>query len=355
MISINIINFYLYNLHIIIVIESEAFYNMTKYKTSEFYIGILMMIFITGIAYSLSIFPIFSFVGPLAIAILLAVVYRNVFQYPERYRSGIQFASKIILRLAIILYGIRLNIKMIADEGFPLLFRAALVILFTIFMTFLIGKMLGVDFKLLLLLASGTGICGAAAIGAVSSILDSDEEDTALAIGMIACLGTLFALIAPLIASFTNMTPDFYGQWVGLSLHEIAQALLAGSSFGDDSLTPAILSKLSRVLLLFPVTILIVLILSFKNNNSQKKASFPYFILGFIAVSIIGTVCLQNEWMSLSFQSHVAQIATFLLTVAMAALGMSVDLNKMNRDTLKPIFTLLLTSIALSLFVWFIL
>ncbi len=328
---------------------------MTMYKTTAFYIGILLMVLITAIAYTLSFLPVFAFIGPLAIAILLSVLYRNIFQYPEKFRSGIQFTAKIILRLAIILYGIRLNIKMIADEGFPLLFRAALVIIFTIFMTFMIGKLLGVEFKLLLLLASGTGICGAAAIGAVSSILESDEEDTALAIGMIACLGTIFALVAPLIASITNMAPDFYGQWVGLSLHEIAQALLAGASFGNDSLTPAILSKLSRVLLLFPVTILIVMILSLKNNKSKKKASFPYFILGFIAVSIIGTICLQNEWMSLSFQNHVASFATFLLTIAMSALGMSVDLKKMNRDTLKPIFTLLLTSIALSLFVWFIL
>lgn len=313
------------------------------------------MVFITVAAYSLSLIPVLSFIGPLAIAILLAVVYRNVFHYPESLRSGIQFASKIILRLAIILYGIRLNIMMIVDEGFPLLFRAALVIVFTIFTTFLIGKILGVDFKLLLLLASGTGICGAAAIGAVSSILESDEEDTALAIGMIACLGTIFALVAPIVASITHMTPDVYGQWVGLSLHEIAQALLAGSSFGDDSLTPAILNKLSRVLLLFPVTILIVMILSLTNKQSKKKASFPYFILGFIAVSIIGTICLQNEWMTLTFQSQVAKIATFLLTVAMAALGMSVDVKKMNREALKPIFTLLLTSIALSLFSWLIL
>lgn len=134
--------------------------------------------------------------------------------------------------------------------------------------------MLGVDYKLLLLLASGTGICGAAAIGAVSSILDSDEEDTAIAIGMIAWLGTIFALVAPLIASITNMTPDLYGQWVGFSLHEIAQALLAGASFGDDSLTPAILSKLSRVLLLFPVTILIIVFLSFQNKESKKKHRF---------------------------------------------------------------------------------
>lgn len=328
---------------------------MTMYKTAEFYIGILLVLGITAMSYTLSLLPLLSFIGPLAIAISISILYRNIFQYPEKFRSGIQFSSKIILRLAIILYGIRLNIKMIVDEGLPLLFRAALVVLFTIFMMFMIGKILGVDQKLLLLLASGTGICGAAAIGAVSSILDSDEEDTALAIGMIACLGTIFALVAPLIATITDMTPDVYGQWVGLSLHEIAQALLAGSSFGNESLTPAILSKLSRVLLLFPVTILLVMILSFSNNKSKKKASFPYFILGFIAVSIIGTICLHNNWMTLSFQGRVAQVATFLLTAAMAALGMSVDLKKMRKDSLKPIFTLLLTSIALSLFVWFIL
>lgn len=340
-------------LYIAAVAESEAHFLMSMYRTVEFYQGILLMFFITVLAYILSLLPILSLIGPLAIAILIAVAYRNVFQYPESIRSGIIFSSKVLLRIAIILYGIRLNIKMIADEGFPLLFRASVVIMFTLFMTFMIGRMLGVDYKLLLLLASGTGICGAAAIGAVSSILDSDEEDTALAIGMIACLGTLFALAAPLIASVSDMTPDTYGQWVGFSLHEIAQALLAGSSFGNESLTPAMLSKLSRVLLLFPVTVLIILILSFQSKGSKKKASFPYFILGFIALSIIGTIFIEKGWMSLSFQSHVASIASFLLTVAMAAVGMSVDLKKFTRDALKPIFTLVLTSVALSLFVWF--
>ncbi|RNC98799.1 YeiH family protein [Lysinibacillus halotolerans] len=327
---------------------------MTKYTTTGFYLGILLMVFITFLAYSISLIPIFSFIGPLAIALLLAIIYRNVFQYPETLRSGIQFSSKMILRLAIILYGVRLNIQMIVDEGFPLLFRATIVIIFALFMTFTIGKAFGVDHKLLLLLGSGTGICGAAAIGAVSSILDSDEEDTALAIGMIACVGTIFALFAPFIATLTNMPPDIYGQWVGFSLHEIAHALLAGSSYGDESLTPAILSKLSRVLLLFPVTLIIVFIVSMKRKNAKKKASFPYFLFGFILVSIISTIGLQKGWMTISFQENIAAIASFLLTVAMAALGMSVDLRKIKKNALKPFLTLLFTSILLTLFTWWI-
>lgn len=327
---------------------------MTKYTTTGFYLGILLMVFITFLAYSISLIPIFSFIGPLAIALLLAIIYRNVFQYPETLRSGIQFSSKMILRLAIILYGVRLNIQMIVDEGFPLLFRATIVIIFALFMTFTIGKAFGVDHKLLLLLGSGTGICGAAAIGAVSSILDSDEEDTALAIGMIACVGTIFALFAPVIATLTNMPPDIYGQWVGFSLHEIAHALLAGSSYGDESLTPAILSKLSRVLLLFPITLIIVFIVSMKRKNAKKKASFPYFLFGFILVSIISTIGLQKGWMTISFQENIAAIASFLLTVAMAALGMSVDLRKIKKNALKPFLTLLFTSILLTLFTWWI-
>ncbi|MEK9199920.1 YeiH family protein [Ureibacillus sp. 179-F W5.1 NHS] len=327
---------------------------MTKYTTTGFYLGILLMVFITFLAYSISLIPIFSFIGPVAIALLLAIIYRNVFQYPETLRSGIQFSSKMILRLAIILYGVRLNIQMIVDEGFPLLFRATIVIIFALFMTFTIGKAFGVDHKLLLLLGSGTGICGAAAIGAVSSILDSDEEDTALAIGMIACVGTIFALFAPVIATLTNMPPDIYGQWVGFSLHEIAHALLAGSSYGDESLTPAILSKLSRVLLLFPITLIIVFIVSMKRKNAKKKASFPYFLFGFILVSIISTIGLQKGWMTISFQENIAAIASFLLTVAMAALGMSVDLRKIKKNALKPFLTLLFTSILLTLFTWWI-
>lgn len=295
-----------------------------------------------------------NYLGPLAIAILIAVIIRNTLPYPQKWKTGIDFAAKKILRFAIILYGIRLNIAVVAHEGLPLIARAAGVIVGAILLTIIIGKLLKVEDNLMMLLAFGTGICGAAAIAAVSPILKAKEEDTAMAVGMIALMGTIFSLLYPAVGSLLHLAPAVYGYWSGFSLHEIAHAALAGAAYGDESLTPALLSKLSRVLLLFPVTLVLVGFLKFKKGGTGQKASFPYFLLGFLAVSALGTWGTQQGFLSASVEDAIAQTGTFFLAVAMAALGMSVDLKELKSRALKPLLMMTIVSIILSGAVLFI-
>ena len=295
-----------------------------------------------------------NYLGPLAIAILIAVIIRNTLPYPQKWKTGIDFAAKKILRFAIILYGIRLNIAVVAHEGLPLIARAAGVIVGAILLTIIIGKLLKVEDNLMMLLAFGTGICGAAAIAAVSPILKAKEEDTAMAVGMIALMGTIFSLLYPAVGLLLHLAPAVYGYWSGFSLHEIAHAALAGAAYGDESLTPALLSKLSRVLLLFPVTLVLVGFLKFKKGGTGQKASFPYFLLGFLAVSALGTWGTQQGFLSASVEDAIAQTGTFFLAVAMAALGMSVDLKELKSRALKPLLMMTIVSIILSGAVLFI-
>ena len=310
--------------------------------------GILFTFTIALAAYGLALLPGISVIGPLAIAIILAMIIRNFVFEPKAWQKGINFSSKIILRVAIIIYGVRLNMKLIYDQGLPFIGRAALVVLIGIGLMLLLSHLFGVDRNLALLLGCGTGICGAAAIGAVAPIVNSKNEDTALAVGMIALLGTGFALIAPIIASVTGMSATVYGEWVGFSVHEIAHAALAGDTYGDTSLTAALMAKLSRVLLLFPVTMLIVWLVSRKEKGeSTKKASFPLFIVGFLAVSIISTVGLESGWLTVQVQGKIASFASFLLAVAMAALGLTINLRQLKGKALKPLMLLATTSVLL--------
>lgn len=313
-----------------------------------------MVLIIAIVSYFLSKVPMLNYLGPLAIAILIAVIIRNTLPYPQKWKTGIDFAAKKILRFAIILYGIRLNIAVVAHEGLPLIARAAGVIVGAILLTIIIGKLLKVEDNLMMLLAFGTGICGAAAIAAVSPILKAKEEDTAMAVGMIALMGTIFSLLYPAVGSLLHLAPAVYGYWSGFSLHEIAHAALAGAAYGDESLTPALLSKLSRVLLLFPVTLVLVGFLKFKKGGTGQKASFPYFLLGFLAVSAIGTWGTQQGFLSASVEDAIAQTGTFFLAVAMAALGMSVDLKELKSRALKPLLMMTIVSIILSGAVLFI-
>lgn len=310
--------------------------------------GILFTIVIAIIAFFLSKLPFLNYLGPLAIAIIIAVIIRNSLPYPQQWKSGLDFSSKKILRFAIILYGIRLNIAMIVNEGLPLIVKSAGVIVGAFLLTIIIGKLLGVEEKLMMLLAFGTGICGAAAIAAVSPILKAKEEDTAMAVGMIALMGTIFSLLYPTVGQLLHLTPEAYGYWSGFSLHEIAHAALAGAAFGDASLTPALLAKLSRVVLLFPVTLLLVGFLKIKKGGAEQKASFPYFLLGFLAVSALGTWGTVQGWLSQNVQNMIAGTGTFFLVVAMAALGMSVDFKELKSRALKPLIMLTIVSAILS-------
>ncbi|MEG0384440.1 MAG: putative sulfate exporter family transporter [Solibacillus sp.] len=314
----------------------------------NFIYGILLTFLIASSSYMLAKLPILSIIGPLALAIFMAIIIRNFFFNPTKWQKGITFSAKKILRFAIILYGVRLNMVVIFDEGLPYLVRAVFAVIIGIGVMLLLAKWLKVDSTFALLLGGGTGICGAAAIGAISPIVRADDDDTALAVGMISLVGTLFALAMPFLGNVLQMSPEMYGQWVGLSVHEVAHAALAGAAFGDESLAPAFLAKLSRVLLLVPVTMIIVWIVSRKQQTENtQKPPFPYFVLGFLAISIISTITLENGWMSVEMQQSIATFASFLLAMSMAGLGLSINLKQLQAKAIRPLLLLTLTSVIL--------
>lgn len=309
--------------------------------------GILLPIGLAGLAYTFALIPGLSSIGPLPIAILLAVLFRNFVYNASQWQPGIDFSSKVLLRIAIVLYGVRLNIMLLFQEGLSLIGIAAIVIIFTFIIVLLLAKWLKVEQSFALLLATGTAICGAAAIGAVSPIIKSDRNDTALSAALIAIVGTIFALAAPFAEQLFHLSPEAYGTWVGYSAHEIAHAVLAGDYFGSQSLPTALMAKLSRVFLLFPVTIIFSWWMNRKQQVAGAKAKFPFFIIGFIIVSLISTAGFYVGYMNEAIQTMISTIATFLLCVSMAALGLSIDLRSMKKTAVKPLILLVIASICI--------
>lgn len=171
--------------------------------------GIAFTFLIALLGFLLAMVPGFDQIGQLACAIIIAVVYRQIFGYPEAIRTGIGFSSKRLLRAAIILYGLKLNIDTVIQDGLGLLARDALVIIFAIVLTVWIAKMLKADKMISLLLGVGTGICGAAAIAAVAPIVKAKDDDTAIGVGIIALMGTVFAIGYTIIGPLLPISP-FY-------------------------------------------------------------------------------------------------------------------------------------------------
>ncbi|RRN67238.1 putative sulfate exporter family transporter [Peribacillus simplex] len=312
--------------------------------------GIGFTLIIAVLGFILAALPGLNHIGPLACAILLAVVYRQVFGYPEKLRTGIQFSSKKLLRFAIILYGLKLNMIVIFHQGFPLLLRGTMTIIFSFVVLMIIAKWLKADLNLSLLLSVGTGICGAAAIAAVSPIIKAKDEDTAMGVGIIALVGTVFSIIYTLIYPFLSIGPMNYGNWVGISLHEIGHVALAAAPAGQDALAHALLAKLTRVFLLIPVCFILMLWMKKKGKiEGEARFEFPWFLIGFIVMSFVGSYIIGNKVLvSPKVMSDIADFTSFMLTMSMTGLGLNISLKELRTKAIRPLIAIIITSFLLS-------
>lgn len=315
------------------------------------YKGIGFTFLIALLGYGLALIPGLKLIGPMACAIILAVVYRQIWGYPDAFRSGIQFSSKKLLRFAIILYGLKLNINVIFHEGLGLLAWDAGTIIFAISITMLLAKWLKADTSISLLLGVGTGVCGAAAIAAVAPIIKAKDEDTATSVGIIALVGTIFSIGYTLLLPTLNMSAEKYGIWSGISLHELAHVALAAAPGGEDALAIALLAKLGRVFLLIPLCFILVYWMKRKNNSDANgKVEIPWFLFGFIAMSFFGSYMLGIYIpITDSVMKGIATATTFILTTAMVGLGLNISLAEVKTKAMRPLVAMLITSIALSL------
>src|SRR5699024_2912639 len=321
-------------------------------------LGIAFTFLIAALGYLLAMVPGSDHVGQLACAIIIAVIYRQIFGYPEIIRKGITFSSQKLLRLAIILYGLKLNIDTVFHDGLGLLARDALIIAFAIFFTVWLAKLLKADHMISLLLGVGTGVCGAAAIAAVAPIVKSKDEDTAIGVGIIALMGTVFAIGYTIIGPLLPISPTDYGIWSGTRLHELAHVAIAADPAGDDALAIGLLAKLGRVFLLVPLCFIFIYIMKRKNKASseeQNKVAFPWFLIGFIVMSLFGSYILgQYIPAPANVMEGVYSVTTWLLTAAMVGLGLNVSLQDLRTRALKPLIAMSITSVFVSLIAYVI-
>ncbi|MFD1038975.1 YeiH family protein [Virgibacillus byunsanensis] len=320
--------------------------------------GVSFTFFIALLGLLLALIPGFAYVGQLACAIIIAIIYRQIFGYPESLRAGVTFSSKKLLRLAIILYGLRLNINIVLSDGLGLLLRDAFVILFAIFLMIWLAKVFKANSTISLLLGVGTGVCGAAAIAAVAPIIKAKDEDTAIGVGIIALMGTVFSIVYTIVRPILPISAVDYGTWSGISLHELAHVALAAAPAGQDALAIALLAKLGRVFLLIPLCFILIYIMKSKSKNSKQASTqiaFPWFLIGFIVLSILGTYVFGHSIpVSDGVFNSIYTLTTWLLTAAMVGLGLSVSFSDLRTKAMKPLIAMTITSAVLSVFAYLI-
>lgn len=321
-------------------------------KSTGFILGIGMTLVIAIAAKLLASVPYLNIMGQLVLAIVLGMLWRATIGMPTRAAAGITFANKKLLRLGIILLGMRLNLKDIYNAGIEVVIIAVLVITFAFLIVYGLTRLLKIDRKLGVLTACGTAICGAAAIVAIAPQMKAKENETAISVATIALLGTIFTLGYTLLYPVLGLTSQHFGIFTGATLHEIAHAIAAADPGGQEAVDYSVIVKLTRVALLIPVTILIGIWASRWERSSEDRSKtswvsiIPWFIFGFLAMSAINSMGIFTA----GFASNVVFIAYMLLAMAMAGLGLNVDLGAFRRLGLRTFAAGLIGSILLSIF-----
>lgn len=243
----------------------------------------------------------------------------------------------------------RLNLADIYHAGANVFFIAVINLLFALIVVYGLTKIFHVDQKLGILTACGTAICGAAAVVAIAPQIKANEKETAVGAAIVALLGTVFTLVYTVLYSVMNLTPTEYGIFAGGTLHEIAHVIAAASAGGNEAIDIAVIVKLTRVALLVPVAIIIGIFYRRKAKGEEKKtfslSIIPWFILGFLAMSAINSLGI--------IPANVAQalvnIAYILIAMAMAGLGLNVEIKTFKELGVKAFVAGLIGSVCLSI------
>jgi uncharacterized integral membrane protein (TIGR00698 family) len=257
-------------------------------------------------------------------------------------------ATKQLLKVAVIGLGFGLNVEMAISAGQNGIGLVIGSIFFTLAVGLFLGKLLKVETKLAQLITVGTAICGGSAIAAFSPVIDADNSDISVSLGVVFLLNSVALLIFPILGHFFNLSPQDFGMWAAIAIHDTSSVVGAAATFSEESLKIATTLKLVRALWIIPLVLLSVLISKFyvKNeveneslevDNKTKKATpkiaIPYFIGLFVVAILINTyVPFVSE-----YSSYLVWIAKKLLVTTLFLIGLSLSIEKIKKVGWRPL------------------
>lgn len=304
-------------------------------------------------------------ISALTIAIVLGMLLGNTL-YPRIAAAsapGVVFSKQNLLRLGIILYGLRLTFQDIAQVGMSGVAIDAAVLCSTFCLSWFLGtKVFKLDQKTAMLIGAGSSICGAAAVMAAEPVIKGRAEQVTVAVSTVVVFGTLAIFLYPALYHLNaqyhwlNVNPNAFGIFTGSTVHEVAQVVAAGRAISDDVANTAVITKMVRVMMLAPFLIILSAYLS-RIDASKKSAAdlpdadkkpgkivIPWFALIFVAVAGLNSLALLPQVLV----SAAIDFDTVILAMAMAALGLTTHVSAIRKAGVKPLL------LALVLFIWLI-
>ena len=281
--------------------------------------------------------------GTSIIALFMGTII-NSFFHPAWMKPALKFASKKILKAAIVLLGASLSIRTIMSVGQMTFF----VMIFTFAMCFgggyFIRKLFGLNWKLSNLISAGTGICGGSAVAAIAPVIDADDKDIAFAMSSTFLFDMVMIALYPLMGKALGMTDIAYGIWAGTSVNDTASVVASGYAFSEAAGDFATMVKLTRTIAIIP-TVLVFAWIGIRMKKKEMQATgdgkkvnmvkiIPWFIGGFLLLAVLNSVgCIP-----VAVAGGMKSTSKFLMVTALAAIGLNTSLLDFKKAGLKPMF-----------------
>ncbi len=270
----------------------------------------------------LSLFPFISS----ATALVLGIIYAQIFENP--YAKQTKKATGLLLKIAVVGLGFGMNVYSALAAGKDGFVLTIFSIFLTLTLGFGIGKLLKIDKKISYLISSGTAICGGSAIAAVSPVIDADEKQISVALGIVFILNSVALIIFPPIGHALGLSQVDFGLWSAIAIHDTSSVVGAAAKYGDEALEVATTVKLARALWVIPVAFLSTML--FKNKGSKVK--IPYFIGLFVLAM------LANSYIPFiqPLGPYIVELSKAALTLTLFLIGTSLSFRTVKNAGAKP-------------------
>ncbi|GGU32895.1 YeiH family protein [Streptomyces lavendofoliae] len=245
-------------------------------------------------------------------------------------RPGLTLAAKRLMRVGVVLLGLRLSLGDVLGVGWSTVAMVLGVVAATFGGTWWLGRRLGLPGDQPVLVAAGYAICGASAIGAVGAVRDSDEDDAATSVALVTLCGTLAIAVLPLLHGPLGLSDAQFGRWVGAGVHDVGQVVAAAQTAGSGALGEAVLVKLMRVALLAPLVAAMVVAARRRGRaapGGRRPPLVPLFVAGFLAMVALRT----TGWLPEPVLGAAGTAQELLLAAALFGLGSAVHLPTLSR------------------------
>ena len=264
--------------------------------------------------------------------------------------AGITFCSKKILQYSIIFIGFGMNIRTVLATGGQSLAVMLCTIAASLLTAFLMGRALKVPGNTATLIGVGTFICGGSAIAATAPVIEADDREVAYSISTIFLFNILAVFIFPALGRVFHMTDTGFGIWAGTAINDTSSVVAAGFTFSDAAGELATIVKLTRTLMIIPITLALTVHRTWKRKQQGTAAAsnysivkiFPWFVLGFLLTAILNS----TGWIPSAASSWLNELGKFGIMVAMAGIGLNTNLKNLVKNGVRPI--------ALGLCCWFV-